>query len=158
MAVKCRYARRRGLLRIPWNVSIWAPNKIVEFGDRVQFGRGCVIQCDIRFGNHILVANNVAFVGRNDHCIDIVGKTIWDSPRGLDQPTVIEDDVWIGHGSIILSGVKICRGAIVAAGSVVVKDVEPYTVVANVPAVFLKYRFTAEEVIRHEAALSGDSI
>lgn len=152
-AVKCRYARCAGLLRIPWSVSIWAPNKIVEFGDRVQFGRGCVIQCDVRFGSHILVANNVAFVGRNDHRIDIVGKAIWDSPRGGDRTTVVEDDVWIGHGAIILSGVRICRGAVVAAGSVLVKDVEPYTVVAGVPAARVKRRFTAEEAAQHDAAL-----
>jgi acetyltransferase-like isoleucine patch superfamily enzyme len=154
LALKCRYARRRGLLRIPWNVTIWAPNRIIEFGHRVQFGPGCVIQCDIRFGNHILVANNVAFVGRHDHRIDIVGKTIWDSPRGPDLMTIVEDDVWIGHGSIILAGVRIGRGAVVAAGSVVLKDVEPYSVVAGVPAARVKERFTPDDVIRHETALS----
>lgn len=154
LALKCRYARRRGLLRIPWNVSIWAPNRIVEFGHRVQFGPGCVIQCDIRFGSHILVANNVAFVGRQDHRIDIVGKTIWDSPRGPALTTIVEDDVWIGHGAIILAGVRIGRGSVVAAGSVVVRDVEPYSVVAGIPAAHVKARFTPEDVMRHEAALS----
>ena len=53
-------------------------------------------------------------------------------------PIVIEDDVWIGTGSIILPGVKIGKGAVVAAGSVVTKDVEAFTVVAGNPAKFLK--------------------
>lgn len=158
LALRCRYVRSKGLLRVPWSMSIWAPHKIVEFGDRVQFGRGCVIQSDICFGNNILVANDVAFIGRNDHRIDVVGKTIWDSPRGAAATTVIEDDVWIGHGAIVLSGVRIGRGAVVAAGSVVVKDVGPYSVVAGVPASFVKARFTAEEIRRHEAALAFDSV
>src|SRR5580698_4641343 len=57
-SVRCRYARRRGLVRIPWSVSIWAPNKIVEFGDCVQFGPRCVVQCDIRSGSHVLIAGD----------------------------------------------------------------------------------------------------
>jgi acetyltransferase-like isoleucine patch superfamily enzyme len=80
------------------------------------------------------MARNVAFVGRNDHRIDVVGKPIWDSPRGDSCKTVVEDDVWIGHGAIIISGVTIGRGSVVAAGSVVTRDVEPYSIVAGIPA------------------------
>jgi acetyltransferase-like isoleucine patch superfamily enzyme len=47
---------------------------------------------------------------------------------------VIEDDVWIGHGATVLKGVRIGRGAVVAAGAVVTRNVEPYTVVGGVPA------------------------
>jgi acetyltransferase-like isoleucine patch superfamily enzyme len=147
---RCRYALRHGFVRIPWSVTIWAPNKIVEFGNRVQFGPHCTIQCDIRFGSDVLIAGNVAFVGRNDHAIDIVGKTIWESPRGIVQQTTIEDDVWIGFGAIILSGVVIGRGAVVAAGAVVNSDVERYSIVAGVPARKVAARFTTEEIVRHE--------
>lgn len=153
--VKCRYARRRGLVRIPWSVSVWAPNKIMEFGDRVQFGPRCVLQCDIRFGNDILVAGDVAFVGRRDHRIDVVGKTIWDSPRGTNEVTIVEDDVWIGHGAIVLSGVTIGRGSVIAAGSVVTSDVSRYTVVAGVPAKTMANRFSDADILRHEELLRG---
>ena len=49
--------------------------------------------------------------------------------------------MWIGHGAIIMPGVKIGHGAVVAAGAVVTSDVEPYAIVAGVPARFLKWRF-----------------
>ncbi len=151
--IRCRYARRRGLVRIPWSVSIWAPNKIVELGDCVQFGPRCTIQCDIRFGNHVLMAGNVAFVGRNDHRYDVVGKTIWESPRGLSTVTTVEDDVWIGYGAIILSGVTVGRGSIIAAGAVVTSDVDRYSIAAGVPAGEIARRFTSDDIKRHETLL-----
>ena len=57
---------------------------------------------------------------------------------------IIDDDVWIGYRSIILSGVHIGQGAVIAAGAVVTKDVPPYTIVGGVPAKVIKYRFTSE--------------
>lgn len=151
--LRCRYARRCGMVRIPWSVSVWAPNKIVEFGDCVQFGPGCSVQCDIRFGNHVLIAGAVAFIGRNDHRFDVVGKTIWDSPRGIAQVTTVEDDVWIGYGSIVMSGVTIGRGSVVAAGAVVVADVSRYSIVGGVPAREIGKRFSSEDIQRHEESL-----
>lgn len=56
----------------------------------------------------------------------------------------IKDDVWIGYGSIILSGCSIGQGSIIGAGSVVTKDVEPYSIVAGSPAKLIKYRFPKE--------------
>jgi len=58
----------------------------------------------------------------------------------------IENDVWIGAFSIIFSGVRLGNGSVVAAGSVVTKDVEPYTVVGGNPAKFIKKRFTSKQI------------
>ena len=57
------------------------------------------------------------------------------------EPVVIEDDVWIGANSIVLPGVKIGKGAIIGAGAVVTKNVQPYAVLGGVPARVIKYRF-----------------
>ncbi|MDP3684894.1 MAG: DapH/DapD/GlmU-related protein, partial [Ignavibacteria bacterium] len=54
------------------------------------------------------------------------------------DPVVVEDDVLIGANAVVLEGVRIGKGAVIAAGSVVVKDVEPYCVMAGVPAKLLK--------------------
>lgn len=61
-------------------------------------------------------------------------------------PPLIGSDVWLGAGCIVLQGVSIGHGAIVAAGAVVTKDVPPYAIVGGVPAKVLKYRFPAEAV------------
>lgn len=132
------------LVRIPYSTKIWSPHKDVTIGERVQFGQCCRIQCDIKFGNSILMASNVAFVGKDDHITSIPGTTIWNSGRGDSQKTYVGNDVWIGHGAIIVAGVHIGDGAIVAAGSVVVKDVEPCTIVGGNPARFIKKRFNTE--------------
>ena len=63
-----------------------------------------------------------------------------------NNPVIIGNDVWIGSGALILGGVKIGDGAIVAAGAVVTKDVEPYSIVAGVPAKIIKYRFESSEI------------
>lgn len=60
---------------------------------------------------------------------------------------IVDDDVWIGYGCTIMSGVHIFQGAIVAAGSVVTNDVPPYAIVGGVPARIIKYRFD-EDIIR----------
>jgi acetyltransferase-like isoleucine patch superfamily enzyme len=61
-------------------------------------------------------------------------------------PIIVGDDVWIGMNVIILSGVKIGRGAIIAAGSIVTKDIPPYAVVGGNPAKIIKYRFDEDKI------------
>lgn len=151
---KCPWVKSSGLLRIPWSVDLWSPHNDIEFGERVQFGANCIIHCDAKFGNHILIARNVSFVGKDDHRIDVIGKFIWDSPRGDSYKTVVEDDVWIGHGSIIIAGITIGRGSVIAAGSVVTRDVPRYSIVAGVPAKVMDMRFSTTEIVEHELSLN----
>lgn len=66
----------------------------------------------------------------------------------MHKPTEIGHDVWIGAKAIISTGVKIGHGAIVAAGSVVTKDVEPYAIVGGVPAKTIRMRFSEDIVER----------
>lgn len=150
LKMKYPWIKHHGFCRIPQSTAIWSPHKDVTIGDHVQFGLNCRIQCDIEFGNSILVAYNVAFVGKDDHIINIPGQTIWNSGRGDSQKTYVGNDVWIGHGAIIIAGVHIGDGAIIAAGSVVTKDVKPCTIVGGNPARFIKNRFeTEDEKVKH---------
>jgi acetyltransferase-like isoleucine patch superfamily enzyme len=144
---------RQGMVRIPWSVRVWSPNKHLILGDRVQFGPECIVDVDLEIGSDVLIGKRVAFIGRNDHDYRQVGKTIWESGRGKDSLTIVESDVWIGHGCILLAGVTIGTGSIIAAGSVVTSNVPRYSIVGGVPAKFIRKRFTDEEVARHEEML-----
>ncbi len=137
-------------LRFPWVkyngfVRVMAYTRFAKrdivIGNRVQFGRYCSIATDVHFEDNILIASRVCFVGKNDHTIDIPGQYIWDGERGNDALTRVESDVWIGHNSTIIAGVKIGKGSIVAAGSIVNKDVPECEIWGGVPAKKIKDRF-----------------
>ncbi len=81
---------------------------------------------------------NVSIIEGN-HCSHIIGKLLYDyqiKDKLIedDQPIIIETDVWIGAVAIIMNGVNIGRGALLAAGAVVNKNVPYYSVVGGVPA------------------------
>jgi acetyltransferase-like isoleucine patch superfamily enzyme len=95
-------------------------------------------QGGIKIGNDVIMGPRVSFHAEN-HKYDDSQKPIrlqGESRRGI----VVEDDCWIGAGSIILDGVKIGTGCIVAAGSIVTKDVPAYSIVAGSPARIIKHR------------------
>jgi virginiamycin A acetyltransferase len=141
---------------------LWAPTSLTV-GDDVYVGKGCTLECDGRIGSGVLIANRVGIVGRNDHDFRAIGTTVRRAPWAGDpggprnEPIVIGDDVWIAYGAIVLSGVEVGRGAIVAAGAVVTKDVPAYAIVAGSPARVIGHRFSEDERLVHEErlALSG---
>ncbi len=102
----------------------------------------------LKIGNYCSIARGVVFLTAGEHYINRVStfpfrsQFINEEPESKSKgPIVIGDDVWIGHGAIILSGVNISQGAVIAAGSVVNIDVPPYAIVGGVPAKIIKYRF-----------------
>ena len=113
-------------------------------------------------GNNIEIANTVGLIGKYDHDYSKVGVNIKDAPwigddiynfKGKGKKIIIEDDVWIGYGAIVFTGVHINRGAIVAAGSVVTHDVSSYSIVAGNPAREIGRRFSDMDIIEHERVL-----
>jgi len=131
----------------------------VELGDYVAIGKGATFlatESRIILGNKVMLGPNVTIIGGN-HNTSVVGKYMYDvlEKRSCDdEDVVIEDDVWVGSNAIILKGVTIRRGAIVAAGALVTKDVPPYSIVAGVPARVIKLRFDSlETTLEHERIL-----
>ena len=113
----------------------------------------CLICPKVELGAYVMLGPRVMIVG-DDHRFDIPGTPTIFSGRPKKQHTLIDTDAWIGAGSIILSGVTVGRGAIVAAGAVVTKDVPPYEIHAGVPAKKIAERFTdPEERALHDAML-----
>lgn len=142
-------------------VRMWAREKII-IGKNFYIGRDSFIESDVIIGDNVLWANRVALVGRYDHNYQQVGVPIRFASRirhkdynwlGINNLTIIEDDVWVGYGAIILSGVKIGIGSIIAAGSVVANDVMPYSIYGGVPAKKLKDRFDSPEDLDRHIAL-----
>lgn len=143
------------------NLRIWAPDRI-EIGNGVYIGKDVHIECNASIGDFSLIANRVALIGRYDHDYSVPGVPIRFSPwigcipansPVRQSKVVIEEDVWIGFGSIILTGVKVGRGAIVAAGAVVTSDVEPYSIVGGCPAKRIGSRFEDCDIKYHEESL-----
>lgn len=148
--IRYRWIRHGHNTHCQLSTTFWSPRKRIILGNDVGIGYRCLFQCDTMIGNKVLIASDVAFINSDDHRTDIVGKYISDSGRGDKFDIVVEDDVWIGHGAIIMSPSRIGRGAVVAAGAVVTKDVKPYAIVGGVPAGVIKMRFSVEDIQRHE--------
>jgi acetyltransferase-like isoleucine patch superfamily enzyme len=143
-----------------WSV-LWAPRKLTV-GDHVYIGKMCTIECDGHIGNYVMIANNVGILGRYDHNFRAIGIPIRLTPwvgdadykgDGANLECIIEDDVWIGYGAILLTGVRVGRGAIIAAGAVVTHDVPSYAIVGGNPAHVLGQRFNKEQIRIHEVEL-----
>lgn len=119
-------------------------------------GMNCIIK-DTVIGKFCDLSWNLSMGGGNHH----VSRTVKYSEYHLNQilngsssiihkpepPTQIGNDVWVGNGAIILRGIKVGDGAVIGAGAVVTKDVEPYTIVAGVPAKPLRKRFSDEIIV-----------
>jgi acetyltransferase-like isoleucine patch superfamily enzyme len=113
-------------------------------GPHSYVGPDCMIGPNVKLGAYTMFGPRVCIVGR-DHDPNVPGTPMCYTQRSSAPPTRIGDDVWVGCGAIILSGVTIGRGAIIAAGAVVTRDVPEYEVFAGVPARRIRSRFHSEE-------------
>lgn len=154
-------------LHVGKNSRLWAPSRLI-IGKNVYIGKNVHIECDCEIGDYCLIANQVAFVGKHDHDFRAVGYPVrfspWAGSHKLDsgsanEKIIVGQDVWIGYGAILLTGITVGKGAIISAGSLVVKDVEPYSIVGGVPVKTLGSRFTETEIKIHEKKIiSGEFV
>ena len=107
---------------------------ILRFGKNSFCGSYCVfgVNESVIIGKNVQIADAVS-IRDTDHGFSDLTKSIAEQEI-LTSPIHIDDDVWVGHGVVILRGVNIGKGAIVAAGAVVTRDVPAFSIVAGVPA------------------------
>lgn len=119
---------------------IHKPGPSISIGDCTFIGRGCEfnIAGRIDIGNHCLIASGSKFID-HDHGTDT--KSLMRVQACPTSSIKIGDDVWIGANAIVLRGVSIGTGAIIAAGAVVRSDVKAYDIVGGVPAKVIRSRY-----------------
>lgn len=142
--------------------TVWSAHGLV-IGRSVAVGRSCTVEVDGVIGDYTTVSAHVGIIGRRDHSTGSVGTPVRRSEWTGNRPGTPGDrveigrDVFIGWGSVVLSGVRIGDAAVVAAGSVVTRDVADGAVVAGNPARPVGERFDTDTrpdtVARHLAAI-----
>ncbi len=105
----------------------------IEIGDNSGIGVNCRVAATVRIGQNVMMGPDVVILSGNHNFgrLDIPMNKQGGSPQ---NPVTIEDDVWIGTRAIILPGRRIGKGSIIGAGSVVTKNIEPYSIVGGNPA------------------------
>jgi len=149
-------------VKLAEHVKLYAGARLLmntEIGDYTYIQENCRIQ-NATIGNYCSIANN-AIIGLGKHPLEHFSTSplfySTQNPFGIrlkcQKDDVIEyqqikigHDVWIGMNAIVLDGVTVGNGAVIAAGAVVTKDVPSYAVVAGVPAKVIRYRFSDETI------------
>ena len=119
------------------NCKIYAcGTSIVEIGENVSFNSNVMINArgigKIQIGKNVLIGPNVV-IRSNNHKYEDLNRPIIDQGMAKGE-IIIEDNVWISSNCVILPNCTIGEGSIVAAGAVVTKDIEPYTIAGGIPA------------------------
>lgn len=130
----------------------------IDIGNNVCiFGEGTIIssvKSSIVIRSYTAIGQNVSIQDSNHRidrasvyfmCRDMFGDNVFDDMSSKGD-VIIEEDVWVGSNSVVLSGVTLGRGSIIGAGSIVTKDVDPYTIVVGNPARKIKDRFSPEVI------------
>ncbi|GEP20911.1 hypothetical protein FC71_GL000840 [Latilactobacillus sakei subsp. carnosus DSM 15831] len=121
----------------------YGPLKILSWGAKGEH---------LSIGNFVSIAEDVEFVLGGNHRLDTI--TTYPIKAMISEneieaiskgPIIVGDDVWIGRGAKILSGVVVGQGAVIAAGAVVTKNIDPYEIVGGVPAKHIKYRISSQD-------------
>ncbi len=146
--------------KISFDCKIYGNKNNIKIGDNSVIGSKntlLIARAKIIIGNYVMTGPEVMFITGN-HRIDLVGEYMINVTNEMklpenDQDIIIEDDVWIGARAIILKGVKIGEGSIIAAGAVVTKNIPPYSIYYGINKI--KKRFTEEQIKLHKEILKN---
>lgn len=131
---------------------------LIELGNDIFIAHGASMSGEIIIRDKVLFGPNVSIMG-GDHDTTQIGRYIFDVKKNEKQiakpePVLIMSDTWIGSNVVILKGVTVGEGSIIAAGAIVTKDVPAYAIVAGVPAKVVKYRFSKSDIDKHKSLLN----
>jgi acetyltransferase-like isoleucine patch superfamily enzyme len=123
------------------NTMVLAKSGPIRLGSRTSIGSNSVIvsMSGVEFGKCVLVAGGCSFSAGAYH-MDDLSQPIMDQGAYSNGPIIIEDNVWIGTGAVILDGVKIGKNAVIGAGAIVNKDIPENAIAAGVPAKVIRMR------------------
>ncbi|HEY8272112.1 MAG TPA: acyltransferase [Pseudobdellovibrionaceae bacterium] len=135
----CLFKEKKGFSWIQTNVIFVHTNRL-KVGSHFGVNSGTYINAvgTIEIGDYVLIGSNVT-ISSGKHPIDGVLPPIYARPS-IPSKIIIEDDVWIGAGAVIMPGVNLKKGTVVGANSVVTKSTEPYSIVVGAPARIISYR------------------
>lgn len=125
--------------------------KYISIGDNVFIGDRCTFggNVPITIGNNVMFGPEVMIRG-GDHNISVVGKPMAKvKTGGVNLPIIIENDIWVGTRVIILKGVKIGEGTVIGAGSLITKQIPPYTINVGSPSKPIRCRFNKNDLKKH---------
>lgn len=145
---------------LPFNIRISGGENII-IQSNVSIGHGAVFMAtnaSITIKHNVIASHNLRIVtGDHERRVGVFCNNITEASKnhniGLDQPVIIEPDVWIGMNVTILKGVTIGRGTTVSAGAVVSRSMPPYCICGGVPAKVIKYYWTVDQILEHEERL-----
>ena len=157
------YEHASSTCHVPNDLIISKPaNLVMAEGAELEFGT-VILNINAKFimgkysgaGPNLMVVtgNHMSLVGKYLMQVTDADKKMFDPEQMQDQDIVLEDDVWLGSNVVLLNGVRIGRGSIIAAGTVCRNKVPPYAIVVGNPAKVVGFRFTPEEIEEHESSL-----
>ncbi|MFN4318379.1 CatB-related O-acetyltransferase [Acinetobacter parvus] len=118
-------------------------NALVESG---KIGKFCSIAANVTIGAG---EHPLQYLSTNVATYENISFGLLNKPKGFiqkKQAPIIGNDVWIARGAVVLRGVNIGHGAVIASNSVVTKDVPPFAIVAGVPSKIIRYRFNEDTI------------
>lgn len=111
----------------------------LEIGNRSGIGENCIITNKVKIGNDVIMARDV-LINPGNHNFSDTNIPMNRQGAAPKKSVIIEDDVWIGSRAILMPGVTVGHGSIIAAGAVVTHDVPPFSIMGGVPAKLLRCR------------------
>lgn len=164
-----KYKHNRRLSKLGYcgqNVHLGEPDLLSDYSqllmyDNTDIGNGlCLVSAG---GKLIMKRNSCSATGltviTGNHGREVgrwFNESVETHDNDIEKDVVVEEDVWLGTNAVLLSGVKVGRGATVGAGAVVRSNVPPYSIVTGNPAKVVGFSFKPEEIIEHEKSLYAE--